>query len=178
MTRLSRKYDFRIFPRELDGLSTATLAARVNRRRKCRNAPFDYALITPRPYDNKSPVITFFPEWRNFCVNSLKYITEQPSDPKYLIPSLITLNASRLLNIYDTKLKCANDLRRQVRKTLFRRPNISEIAFCKRRKRVQLSATIFPISPATNNRNYPTRFGFVSYYYGRWGGRFVFFFLV
>lgn len=49
-------------------------------------------------------------EWRNFCINSLKYITEQPSDMKYLIPSLITLNTKRLLNIYESKLNSTNNL--------------------------------------------------------------------
>lgn len=49
-------------------------------------------------------------EWRNFCINSLKYITEQPSDLKYLIPSLITLNTKRLLNIYEYELKTTDDL--------------------------------------------------------------------
>lgn len=52
----------------------------------------------------------FFLEWRNFCVKSLKYITEQPSDMKYLIPSLITLNTKRLLNIYEEKLNSINNL--------------------------------------------------------------------
>jgi len=52
----------------------------------------------------------FFLEWRNFCINSLKYITEQPSDLKYLIPSLITLNTKRLLNIYEYELKTTDDL--------------------------------------------------------------------
>lgn len=52
----------------------------------------------------------FISEWRNFCVNSLKYITEQPSDLKHLIPSLITLNSNRLLNIYNSEPKAADDL--------------------------------------------------------------------
>ncbi|XP_050426844.1 coiled-coil domain-containing protein 22 [Adelges cooleyi] len=42
-------------------------------------------------------------EWKNFCVNNLKFITEQPSDLKCLVPSIITLNVSRLLNIYEFK---------------------------------------------------------------------------
>jgi hypothetical protein len=52
----------------------------------------------------------FYLEWRNFCINSLKYITEQPSDMKYLIPSLITLNTKRLLNIYESKLNSTDNL--------------------------------------------------------------------
>lgn len=51
-----------------------------------------------------------FLEWRNFCINSLKYITEQPSDLKYLIPSLITHNTKRLLNIYEFELRTTDDL--------------------------------------------------------------------
>lgn len=51
----------------------------------------------------------YFSEWRNFCIDNLKYITEQPSDLKYLIPSLIALNANRLLNIYEPKHKAIGD---------------------------------------------------------------------
>ncbi|XP_050528552.1 coiled-coil domain-containing protein 22 isoform X4 [Daktulosphaira vitifoliae] len=39
-------------------------------------------------------------EWRHFCINELKFITEQLSDLKYLIPSIITLNKRQLLHIY------------------------------------------------------------------------------
>lgn len=43
-------------------------------------------------------------------MNELKYITEQPSDLKYLIPSLITLNTNRLLNVYEQKNINTDDL--------------------------------------------------------------------
>lgn len=54
----------------------------------------------------------FYLEWRNFCLKSLKYITEQPSDMKYLIPSLITLNTKRLLNIYESKPNSTDNLQK------------------------------------------------------------------
>lgn len=65
-----------------------------------------------------------FLEWRNFCINSLKYITEQPSDLKYLIPSLITLNTKRLLNIYEYELKTTDDLSK-VKITIIYKENLS-----------------------------------------------------
>uniref|UniRef100_A0A2S2PZS0 Coiled-coil domain-containing protein 22 homolog n=1 Tax=Sipha flava TaxID=143950 RepID=A0A2S2PZS0_9HEMI len=69
------------------------------------SVPLDTGISVPGHKRDCTPA-----EWRNFCINSLKYITEQPSDMKYLIPSLITLNTKRLLNIYESKLNSTDNL--------------------------------------------------------------------
>lgn len=56
-------------------------------------------------------MFVFFLEWRNFCINNLKYITSQTSHLKYLIPSLITLNTNRLLGIYECEISKKSSLK-------------------------------------------------------------------
>lgn len=58
-----------------------------------------------------SNLLFVFLEWRNFCINNLKYITNQTSDLKYLIPSLITLNTNRLLGIYECEISKKSSLK-------------------------------------------------------------------
>ncbi|XP_003240049.1 coiled-coil domain-containing protein 22 [Acyrthosiphon pisum] len=69
------------------------------------SVPLETGVTVPGHKRNCTPA-----EWRHFCINSLKYITEQPSDLKYLIPSLITHNTKRLLNIYEFELRTTDDL--------------------------------------------------------------------
>ncbi|XP_060856345.1 coiled-coil domain-containing protein 22 isoform X2 [Metopolophium dirhodum] len=69
------------------------------------SVPLETGVTVPGHKRNCTPA-----EWRNVCINSLKYITEQPSDLKYLIPSLITHNTKRLLNIYEFELRTTDDL--------------------------------------------------------------------
>ncbi|KAL5237629.1 hypothetical protein ACI65C_005039 [Semiaphis heraclei] len=69
------------------------------------SVPLETGITVPGHKRNCTPA-----EWRNFCINSLKYITEQPLDLKYLIPSLITHNIKRLLNIYEFELRTSDDL--------------------------------------------------------------------
>ncbi|VVC41059.1 Hypothetical protein CINCED_3A002051 [Cinara cedri] len=69
------------------------------------SVPLETGITMPGLKRNCTPA-----EWRNFCISNLKYITEQPVDLKYLIPSLITLNTKRLLDIYGFKLETTDDL--------------------------------------------------------------------
>lgn len=52
------------------------------------SVPLETGIVLPGKRKNEmSPR-----EWRQFCIEELKFITEQ-ADPKYILPSLITLNA-------------------------------------------------------------------------------------